>query len=68
MDQSNDRLAVLRQVAAIAHMGGLAGLCPNDALVYIRKLTLDYLDYRGDTADRSSEKVRAALHAADDRL
>jgi len=41
---SEDILKTLKEIAEIAHNGGLRGFSEGDALTLIRRLTIPYLD------------------------
>lgn len=47
--------SVLREIARIAHAGGLEGLGMGESLVLIRKLSLPYWDKEGATIIRRRE-------------
>ncbi|MFN3888108.1 MAG: hypothetical protein ACK4MG_14230 [Aquabacterium sp.] len=53
----------LAHVAAIAHMGGLAGLSEADALIDVRKLTAEHIRHAPDQAT-AHNKVELARRAA----
>jgi hypothetical protein len=53
----------LKQIADIAHCGGLAGLTEAEALIAVRRLTLMYLD-KGRNTDVMTSDTLAALRAS----
>jgi hypothetical protein len=53
----------LKQIADIAHCGGLAGLSETNALTAVRRLTLMYLD-KGRNTDVMTSDTLAALRAS----
>jgi hypothetical protein len=53
----------LKQIADIAHCGGLAGLTEVEALTAVRRLTLMYLD-KGRNTDVMTSDTLAALRAS----
>lgn len=42
--QNDNLIDLLKKIASVAHCGGLLGMTETDALVIIRKATLEYFD------------------------
>jgi hypothetical protein len=60
---NNTEENTLKQIADIAHYGGLAGLTEVEALIAVRRLTLMYLD-KGRNTDAMTLDTLAALRAS----
>jgi hypothetical protein len=60
---NNTEENTLKQIADIAHCGGLAGLTEVEALIAVRRLTLIYLD-KGRNTDAMTMDTLAALRAS----
>jgi hypothetical protein len=63
VSSNNAEEDTLKQIADIAHCGGLAGLTEVEALIAIRRLTLMYLD-KGRNTDVMTSDTLAALRAS----
>ena len=63
IDAANDAQSVLCMVADISHSGGLALQSPLDALVSVRRLTLEHWNTWGSEADHRDRVLCAAAEA-----